>query len=102
MNKYEIVFDMLKNKKLFLSKRYNYDDYKILTSKNFSFLLVTSSVIITRFFKFIVKNESDENSFDMNHSKNISNKKKSTSIFKIFKKKLFENLNSSILLKLTH
>ena len=85
MNKYEIIFDMLKNKILFLFKRCDYDNNKILTSKDFSFLSNASSVIIIRLFKFIIKNDSNENSSDMNHSKNAFNKKRSTSTFKTFK-----------------
>ena len=86
MNKYEIVLDMLKNKMLFVFKRYKYDDNKISTLKDFSFLSITS-FIITRPFKFIVKNESDEDNFDMNSLKNILNKKRITSTFKTFKEK---------------
>ena len=46
MNKYEVVLDMLKDKILFLSERCDYDDNKILTSKDLSFLSNASSVII--------------------------------------------------------
>ena len=84
---------MLKNKMLFLFQRYNYDNNKILTSKNLSFLPITLFIIITRSLKFIVKNESDENNFDINHSKNISNKKKLTLTFKILKKKMIQKFN---------
>ena len=76
---------MFKKKILFLFKRCNYNNNKILTSKNFSFLLITSFVVITRSFKFIIKNESNENSFDINHSKNILNKKRLIFTLKIFK-----------------
>ena len=65
MNKYEIVLDMLKDKILFLFKRYNHNNNKILTSKDLSFLSITSFVIITRSFKLIVKNNSNENNFDI-------------------------------------
>ena len=102
MNKHEIVLDILKDKILFIFKRYKYNNNKALAFKNLSFLLKTSFIIITRFFKFIVKNESNENNFDINHFKNISNKKRSTSTFKTFKKKKLKSLISSILLKLTH
>ena len=44
-------------------------------------------------FKSIVENDSNENIFDMNHSKNASNKKKSTSTFRAFKKKQIQKLN---------
>ena len=77
---------MFKNKILFLFKRYNYDNNKILISKDLSFLSNASFIIITRSFKFIVENDSNENNFDMNHFKNVFNKKKSTSTFRAFKK----------------
>ena len=87
MNKYNIIFNILKNKILFVFKRYDYDDNKILALENLSFLSTTSFIIITRSLKFIIKNELNENNFDMNHSKNISNKKKSTSTLKTLKEK---------------
>ena len=86
MNKHKVVFDMFKNKILFFFKRYNYDDNKILILKDLSFLSIASSIVITRSFKFIIENNSNENNFDMNYLKNVFNKKKSTSIFKTFKK----------------
>ena len=58
--------------------------------KIFSFLLIISFVVIIRFFKFIVKNESNEDNFDMNYLKDISNRKKSILIFKIFKEKIIK------------
>ena len=93
MNKYEIVLDMFKNKILFLFKRCDYNNNKILTSKDLSFLSITSFNIITRPFKFIVENNSNENNFDMNHSKDVSNKKKLISIFKTLKEKKIQKLN---------
>ena len=87
MNKYEIIFDMLKNKILFIFKRCEYDDNKILITKNLSFLSIISFIIIIRFFKFIVKDESNEDNFDINHSKDISNRKKSILILRHLKKK---------------
>ena len=78
---------MLKNKILFVFKRYKYDNNKISIMKNFSFLSITLFIIIIRFFKFIIKNESNEDNFDMNYLKNISNKKRLILIFKTFKKK---------------
>ena len=103
MNKYKIVLDMLKNKILFIFKRYKYNNNKISTFENLSFLLKTSFIVITRPFKFIAKNESNENNFDINYFKNISNRKRSTSTFKTFKKKKKKkSLISSILLKLTY
>ena len=67
---------MLKNKILFIFKRCEYNDNKILISKNLSFLSIISFIIIIRSFKLIVKNELNENNFDINLSKNILNKKK--------------------------
>ena len=93
MNKYEVVFNMLKDKILFIFKRYKYNDNKISTFENLSFLLKTLFIIITRSFKFIIKNESNKNNFDINHFKNILNKKKSTSTFKAFKKKIIKKFN---------
>ena len=85
MNKYKVVLDMLKNKILFLFKRCDYNNNKILISKNLSFLSNASSVIITWSFKSIVENDSNENNSDMNHLKNVFNKKRLTLIFKTFK-----------------
>ena len=76
---------MLKDKILFLFERCDHNNNKISTSKDFSFLPNASSVVITRSFKFIVENDSNENNFDMNHFKNVFNRKRSTSIFKTFK-----------------
>ena len=61
-------------------------------SKNLSFLSITL-FIITRFFKFIIKNELNENSFDINFSKNILNRKRIISTFKIFKEKMIKESN---------
>ena len=85
MNKYEVVFDMLKNKILFLFKRCDHNNNKILTSKDLSFLSNALSIIITRSFKSIVKNDSNENSFDMNHLKDVFNRKRLISTFKTLK-----------------
>ena len=85
MNKYKVVFDMFKDKILFLFKRYNHNNNKILTSKDLSFLSNALFIIIIRSFKFIVENDSNENNFDINYSKNVFNKKKSTSTFRAFK-----------------
>ena len=46
MNKYKIILDILKNKILFIFKRYKYNNNKILTFKNLSFLLKTLFIII--------------------------------------------------------
>ena len=93
MNKYKIVLDMLKNKMLFVFKRCEHDDNKILAFKNLSFLSKTPFIIITRSFKFITKNKSNEDSFDMNHFKNISNKKRSILTFKTFKEKMIKKFD---------
>ena len=71
-------------------KRCEYNNNKISTFKNLSFLSKTSFVIITRSFKSIVENESNKNNFDINHFKDILNKKKSTLIFRTFKKKIIK------------
>ena len=80
---------MRKNKILFISKRYKYDDNKVSISENLSFLSIISSVIITS-LKSTVEN-SNEESFDMNSSKDT--KKKSTFIFKTFKKRMIQKLD---------
>ena len=72
---------------LFIFKRYKYNNNKISTFENLLFLLITLFVIISRFFKFIIKNELNEDNFDINYFKNILNKKRSTLTFKAFKKK---------------
>ena len=87
MNKHEIVFDMLKDKILFVFKRYEYNDNKISTLKNFSFLSIVSFIVAIRSLKSIVKNKLNENNFDINLLKDILNRKKLTLIFKAFKKK---------------
>ena len=80
-----MIFDMRKDKMLFVFKRYKHDDNKISASKNLSFLLIISFIIIIRLFKSIAKDKLNENDFDINSSKNI--KKKSTSTLKAFKKR---------------
>ena len=84
---------MLKDKILFIFKRCKHNDNKTLAFKNLSFLLKTLFVIITRFFKFIIKNKSNKNNFDINHFKDISNKKRSISTFKTFKEKIIKKFN---------
>ena len=86
-----MVFDIRKDKILFISERYKYNNYKILILKNLSFLSITSLIIITRSFKIIVKNKSNEDNFDINSLKNI--KKKSTSILKAFKERIIQKFN---------
>ena len=93
MNKYEVIFNMLKNKILFVFKRCEYNNNKILIAKDLSFLSITLFIIITRSLKLIVKNESNENNLDMNYSKNILNKKRLISIFKTFKEKMIKKFN---------
>ena len=85
MNKYKVVFDMFRDKILFLFKRYDHNNNKILISKDLSFLSNASFIIITRPSKFIVKNDSNEDNFDMNHSKNVFNRKRLTSTLKTLK-----------------
>ena len=84
---------MLKDKMLFIFKRCEYDDNKISAFENLSFLSKTLFVVITRFFKFIVENESNEDSFDINHFKDILNKKRSTLTFKTFKEKIIKKFD---------
>ena len=86
-----MIFDMRKSKMLFVFKRYKYDDNKVSTSENLSFLSTISFIIITRSFKFILKNELDEDNFDVNSSKDI--KKKLTSTFRAFKKKMIQKFD---------
>ena len=93
MNKYEVVLDMFRNKILFFFKRCDHNNNKILISKDLSFLSNASSVIIIWSFKLIVENDSNENNFDINHSKDVSNKKRLTLTFKILKKKKIQKLN---------
>ena len=76
---------MFKNKILFLFERCDHNNNKILISKDFSFLSNALFVVIIRFFKLIVKNDSNENNFDMNHFKDVFNKKRSISTFKALK-----------------
>ena len=100
MNKYKIILDILKNKMLFIFKRYKYNNNKILTFKNLSFLLKTLFIIIIRFFKFIIENKSNKNNFDINYFKNILNKKRSILTFKIFKKKTIKKFNFINIIKI--
>ena len=90
MNKHKIVFDILKNKILFIFKRCEHNDNKILIFKNLSFLSKTSSVVITRPLKSIVKNESNKNNSDINHFKDVLNKKRSILTFKALKEKMIK------------
>ena len=65
---------MLKNKLLFILKRYKYNNNKTSLLKNLSFLSIISFIIIIRFFKLIITNKSNEDDFNIKFSKNISNK----------------------------
>ena len=85
-----MIFDMRKDKILFIFKRYKHDDNKVSISENLSFLLITLFIIITRFFKSIIKNKSNENVFDVNFSKDV--KKRSTSTLRAFRRRLFKSL----------
>ena len=91
---------MLKDKMLFIFKRCEYNNNKALILKNLSFLSKILFVIITRFFKFIVKNESNKDSFDMNYFKDISNRKISISTFKIFKEKMIKKFDLIDIIKI--
>ena len=86
-----MVFDMRKDKMLFVFERCEHDDNKILLSENLSFLSIISFDNIKRSLKFIAKNKSDEESFNINSSKDI--KKRLTSIFRAFKKKMSQKFD---------
>ena len=88
MNKYKVIFNIFKNKILFIFKRYKYNNNKISITKNLSFLSIISFIIIIQFFRFIIKNELNENNFNVNYLKNILNKKRLISNFIILKKKI--------------
>ena len=85
---------------LFIFKRYKYDDNKASTFENLSFLSKTLFIIIIRPFKFIVENESNENNFDINYFKDISNRKRSILTFKTFKKKMIKKLDLIDIIKI--
>ena len=76
---------MLKDKILFFSERCDHDNSKILTSKDLSFLSNVSLIVITRSFKFIIENDSNEDSFDINYFKDVFNKKRLTLILRTLK-----------------
>ena len=100
MNKYKVIFDMLKDKILFIFERYEYNDNKTSTFENLSFLSKTSPVVIIRSLKFIVENESNGNNFDTYHFKDISNKKRSILTFKAFKKKMIKKFDFIDIIKI--
>ena len=91
---------MLKNKMLFIFKRCEHNNNNVLTFKNLSFLSKTLFIIIIRPFKSIAENESNKNNFNINHFKDILNKKKSTSTFKIFKKKMIKKFDFIDIIKI--
>ena len=84
---------MFKNKILFLFKRCDYNNNKILTLKDFSFLSNASLIVITRSFKLIIENNSNENNFDINHFKDVFNRKKSTLILRALKEMKIQKFN---------
>ena len=79
-----MIFNMRKNKMLFVFKRYKYNDNKVSAFENLSFLSIILFIIIIS-LKFTVKN-SNEKSFDMNFSKDI--RKRLISTLRAFKKKM--------------
>ena len=87
---------MRKNKILFISRRYKYNNNKVLASENLSFLSIISSIIII-LFKSIAEN-SNEESFDVNSSKDM--KKRLTFIFKAFKKRMIQKLDFLNIIKI--
>ena len=89
MNKYKVILNMRKNKILFISKRYKYNNNKVSASENLSFLSIISFIIITS-FKSTAEN-SNEESFDINSSKDM--RKRLTSILKAFKKRMIQKLD---------
>ena len=50
-----MIFDMLKDKIIFIFNRCEHNNNKILTLKNLLFLSIISFIIITRSFKSIIK-----------------------------------------------
>ena len=89
MNKHKMILDMRKNKILFVFKRYKYNDNKISTIENLSFLSITSSIIIIS-LKPTIENSNEENS-NVNSSKNT--RKRSTSTLKALKEKMIQKFN---------
>ena len=86
-----MIFDMRKDKMLFVFERYKHDNNKVLLSENLSFLSIISLNNIKRSLKLIIKNKSNEKSFNMNFSKDI--KKRLTSTLRAFKKKMIQKLD---------
>ena len=88
-----MIFDILKDKILFIFKRYKYNNNKISTLKNLSLLSIILFIIITRYFKLIFKNELNENNFDIFSLKDISNIKRLTLILKTLKEMKIKKFN---------
>ena len=76
---------MRRDKILFIFKRYKHNNNKISTSENLLFLSIISFVIIIKSLEFIVKNEFNEDNFDINSLKDI--KKNQYQFLKHLKKK---------------
>ena len=90
MNKHGVILDMLKDKVLFVPGRCEHDDNKVSTAEDLSFLPTTPSVVITRPPKPTAKDESDEDSSGMDHSKDTSNRKRSTPTPRALKEKMIK------------
>ena len=84
-----MILDMRKNKILFIFKRYKYDDNKVSTTENLSFLSIISLIVITS-LKSTIKNLNEENS-NVDFLKDT--RKRSTSILKALKEKMFQKSN---------
>ena len=82
---------MRKDKMLFIFKRYEYNNNKISILKDLSFLPIILFIIISRSFKSIVKNKSNEDNFDVNSLKDI--RKRLTSTLKALKEKMIQKFN---------
>ena len=82
---------MRKDKILFVFKRCEYNNNKILASENLSFLSIISFIMIIKLFRFIVKNKSNEDNSDINSSKDI--KKKLTLTLKAFKERMIQKFD---------
>ena len=84
-----MVLNMRKNKILFIFKRYKYNDNKVSTIENLSFLSIISFIIIIS-LKFIVENLNEKSS-NVNFSKNT--RKRSTFTLKTLKEKMIQKSN---------
>ena len=89
MNKHEMIFDMRKDKVLFIFERCEYDNNKALAIEDLSFLPIISFVIITP-LKSTVE-DSDEKSSDVDSLKDT--RKRSTPILRAFKEKMIQKLD---------